>query len=91
MTPVYFYVTLKDDFSERYRENETQNLFDDLENPYRDARDRLTPGRIYPVMNVGENGRQITVIDDLGRLWTAVTGLFKYADIPAETDSLSFS
>jgi len=80
MESAHFYVTLKDDFNERFQENEVQNLFDDLDNPYKDAMKRLTPGKIYPVMNVGDDGRAITVIDDLGRLWTAVTGLFKYAE-----------
>jgi len=80
MESVHFYVTLKDDFNEKFQENKAQNLFDDLDNPYQDAMNRLTPGKIYPVMNVGEDGRAITVIDDLGRLWTAVTGLFKYAE-----------
>ncbi len=80
MESVHFYVTLKDDFSDRCRENEVQALFEDLENPYLDARGRLTPGKVYPVMNVGENGRRLTVIDDLGHPWNAVTGLFKYAE-----------
>lgn len=80
MDSVHFYVTLKDDFPDRCRENEVQALFEDLENPYLDARGRLTPGKVYPVMRVGEDGRRLTVIDDLGRPWTAVTGLFKYAE-----------
>lgn len=77
---VHFYVTLKDNFSERCQENDRQSLFDDLENPYSDARSRLTPGRVYPVMGVEDQGRHLTVIDDAGRPWTAVTGLFKFAD-----------
>ncbi|MCK5734991.1 MAG: hypothetical protein KAH21_00880 [Spirochaetaceae bacterium] len=80
MESVHFYVSLKDDFTERCQENELQTLFDDLDNPYQDASSRLTPGKVYPVMNVGDDGRRLTVIDDLGRLWTAVTGLFKYAE-----------
>ena len=80
MDQVHFYVTLKDDFFDRCRENELSNLFEDLDNPYRDARDRLTPGKIYPVLNVKDDGRTLTVVDDLGRLWTAVTGLFKFAE-----------
>ena len=80
MDSVHFYVTLKDDFPDRCRENEVQALFEDLDNPYLDAQGRLTPGKIYPVMKVGDDGRLLTVIDDLGRPWTAVTGLFKYAD-----------
>ncbi len=80
MESAHFYVTLKDDFFEKYLENEAVNLFEDLENPYHDAMDRLTPGKVYPVMNVEDNGRALTVIDDLGRMWTVVTGLFKYAD-----------
>jgi len=80
MESVHFYVTLKDDFADKCRENEIQNLFDDLDNPYQDAQNRLTPGKIYPVLEVGNDGRALTVIDDLGRLWTAVTGLFKYVE-----------
>ena len=78
--PVCFYVTLKDDFKERCRETETGLLFDDLENPYSDAKQRLTPGRVYPVMGISEDGRHLVVIDDQGRPWNAHTGLFKYAD-----------
>jgi hypothetical protein len=77
---VFFYVTLKDDFVDRCVENEAGSLFDDLENPYKDAKRRLTPGRVYPVMGIGEDGRRLTVIDDLGRPWKAMTGLFKYAE-----------
>ena len=77
---VFFYVTLKDDFAERCRESEGESLFDDLDNPYIDARGRLTPGRIYPVMGVRDDGRRLTVIDDEGRPWNAMTGLFKFAD-----------
>ena len=80
MEAVHFYVTLKDDFIERCQENNVQNLFDDLENPYQDAFGRLTPGKVYPVLNVRDDGRALTVIDDLGHLWTAVTGLFKFAE-----------
>ena len=77
---VHFYVTLKDDFDDKCRENDGQSLFDDIENPYSDARERLTPGRVYPVMEVADQGRHLTVIDDAGRPWTAVTGLFKFAE-----------
>ena len=80
MDQVHFYVTLKDDFIDRCRENDLSNLFEDLDNPYQDARDRLTPGKIYPVLSVKDDGRTLTVVDDLGRLWTAVTGLFKFAE-----------
>ena len=77
---VHFYVTLKDDFIDRLRENESRSLFEELENPYLDARERLTPGKIYPVLGVTDEGRQLTVIDDHGHPWTAVTGLFKFAE-----------
>jgi hypothetical protein len=77
---VHFYVTLKDDFDERCRENETQTLFEDLDNPYLDARGRLTPGRVYPVLKVGLDGRHLTIIDDRGRPWNTMTGLFKFAE-----------
>ena len=77
---VFFYVTLKDDFPDRCRENEAETLFDDLDNPYLDAKERLTPGRVYPVMGVGDDGRRLTVIDDNGRPWNAFTGLFKFAE-----------
>jgi hypothetical protein len=77
---VHFYLTLKDDFIDRVRENESRSLFDELENPYLDARERLTPGKIYPVMKVTDEGRHLTVIDDQGHPWTAVTGLFKFAE-----------
>jgi hypothetical protein len=77
---VFFYVTLKDDFEDRCVENEKGVLFEDLENPYKDAEERLTPGRIYPVLGIGEDGRRLTVIDDRGRPWKALTGLFKYAE-----------
>ena len=77
---VHFYVTLKDDFGDKCRENDAASLFEDLENPYGDARDRLTPGRVYPVLGVEDQGRHLTVIDDSGRPWTTATGLFKFAD-----------
>jgi len=76
----FFFVTLKDDFLERCDENECVTLFDDLDNPYLDAKGRLTPGRVYPVMKVGKDGRYLTVIDDHGRPWSTLTGLFKFAE-----------
>lgn len=77
---VFFYVTLKDDFKDRCRETEAEMLFDDLENPYSDAKGRLTPGKKYPVMGICDDGRRLVVIDDQGCPWNALTGLFKYAD-----------
>ncbi len=75
----HFYVTLKDEFPMRCSENHGFDLFDDLDNPWEDARERLTYGRLYPVLAVGEKGHSLTVIDDSGRQWSAATGLFKYA------------
>jgi len=80
MNTVHFYVTLKDDFLEKCRDGEAVSLFNDIEDPYVSARERVTPGRIYPVLGVGEDGRRLTVIDDEGRLWTTMIGLFKFAD-----------
>ncbi len=77
----HFFVCLKDDFQDRCRESEEVALFEELENPYLDARERLTPGKIYPVVHVDNNGRQVTVLDDRGCPWETFTGLFKFADL----------
>ncbi len=76
---VHFYVTLKDDFGDRCLENGGASLFSDIDDPYSDAKDRLTPGKVYPVLGVEDQGRHLTVIDDAGRPWSASTGLFKFA------------
>ena len=79
MKAVHFYVTLKDDFEDRCRENSAAGLFEDLANPWMDAQNRLTPGRLYPVMDVVDNGRSLTIIDDSGLAWTTSMVMFKYA------------
>ncbi len=77
---VHFYVTLKSDFLERCSENEGSSLFDNLDNPWLEARRRLTPGRVYPVLGVEQQGRILTILDDTGHEWSAALGLFKFAD-----------
>ena len=74
-----FYVTLKDDFTDRCAESRSAGLFPDLEDPYLLAVGHLTPGRVYPVMTVDDGGRRLTVLDDVGRPWEGLTGLFKFA------------
>jgi len=80
MISAYFYVTLKDDFTEKYTESASGGLFDNEYNPYLSVNSSLTPGKVYPVMEICGDGRNITVIDDSGMPLTANTGLFKYVE-----------
>lgn len=76
----HFYVMLRDSFAQRCVEHEDLSLFKDLENPYLEARQHLTPGRRYPVIKTGDDGRRLAVIDDSGHLWNGFIELFKFAD-----------
>lgn len=78
-TSPQFYVSLKDDFQDRLEEAELPYLFPEIEDPYLSAKTRLTPGRVYPVLRVAEEGRALSVLDDRGRIMTAATALFKFA------------
>ncbi|PIE04501.1 MAG: hypothetical protein CSA76_03890 [Spirochaetales bacterium] len=84
---VHFYVTLKTDFLERCGKYEGNYLFKDMENPWLEARERLTPGRLYPVLGVEGQGRSITILDDSGRSWNASLGLFMFAEDASSVDN----
>ncbi|OQX29556.1 MAG: hypothetical protein B0D92_03100 [Spirochaeta sp. LUC14_002_19_P3] len=73
----YFYVTLKDSFTRQCRE-EKHSLFDS--HPYSEARQHFSPGKVYPVLKIAENGHRLTLIDNNGLLCDASIGLFKFAE-----------
>ena len=72
-----FYVTLRE--SEDTGDDAGQaSLFADVPDVRAEARRRLTPGRVYPVVDVVREGQDLVLPDDDGRLFTASSRLFRF-------------
>lgn len=72
-----FYVTLPDDFEEKCSQS-SNGLFADLQDPYKEARQRLTIGKVYPVMEVSPDDN-LVVVDDSGHLYKINSRMVKFS------------
>lgn len=59
-------------------DNDESTLFSDLESPFTEAGRHLTPGHVYPVLEISDDIRQLKTIDDKGNFYTGLIGLFKF-------------
>ncbi|MBN2626483.1 MAG: hypothetical protein JXA95_07440 [Spirochaetales bacterium] len=73
-----FYVTLPDDFKEKC-DQARGGLFLDLDDPYKEASQRLTIGKVYPVMEVSDDD-SLVLVDDSGHLFKVNGRMVKYSD-----------
>jgi hypothetical protein len=73
-----FYVTLPDDFEEKCSESRG-GLFFDIEDPYKEAAQRLTIGKVYPVIEVSHDD-SLVLVDDSGHLYKINSRMVKYSD-----------
>ncbi len=72
-----FYVTLRETGDDGDDTGQV-SLFADVPDVRAEARRRLTPGRVYPVVDVVREGQDLVLPDDDGRLFTGSSRLFRY-------------
>ena len=78
-----FYVQLKDDFEENCEVREKTPLFPGMdEDPYLEAREHVSVGKVYPVLQV-KGDRDLLILDDRGFLYETPRDLYKFAESPS--------
>jgi len=77
-----FYVQLKDDFEETCEVREKTPSFPGMTDPYLEAKEHVSSGRVYPVLQV-KGDRDLLIVDDRGFLYETPRELYKFAETPS--------
>lgn len=77
-----FYVQLKNGFDENCEVREKTPLFPGMDDPYLEAREHVSAGKVYPVLQV-KGDRDLLILDDKGFLYETPRDLYKFAESPS--------
>ncbi len=85
-TPL-FYVQLRDNFAEECSKRKDLPSFPGMDDdPYLEAREQLTPGRTYPVLEVPSSD-EILILNDRGVYYKVNNHLFKFTEPERPVDN----
>ncbi len=76
-----FYVQLRDDFERECAVREKSPSFPGMNDPILEAREHLSTGKVYPVLQV-KGDFELLILDDKGYLYETSRHFFKFSEPP---------
>ena len=75
-----FYVQLRDDFEDNCAVREKSPSFPGMSDPFLEAREHVSVGRVYPVLQV-KGDHDLLILDDRGFLYETPREFYKFSDL----------